>query len=244
MTSQTVSLGSGVGGFGRGVRAVFVGLRRLAGESKMRRLALIPMVITLVAYVAMLVSLWIYTDDIVGLAWARPDDGWLIYVWYALVPVVFIAFTLVLLLLFMTIANLVAGPFWEEMAIHVLKGRGVDTQDTGFVKPTIYELARGLCFAIPAGICTLIGFIPVVGLPFGIAGTAIAWLGWASWALNPSLIATGHSWRQQVGSVFRDPMVFAGTGVVVGLSLFVPLLGLVSLPSAMIGLSELYADAT
>lgn len=241
MTASTRTLGSGLGGFASGVGAVFAGLSRLLRESRMRRLALVPMAMSVVAYLGAIVSLAIFSDDILGLAWAQPAEGWLLYAWYVLVPIVFLAATVVLLLLFLTVANLVAGPFWEKMALLVLKDYGVPAKDAGLVKGTVFELVRGLCFFFPAVICALIGFIPVVGLPFTIMGTAAVWLGFASWAINPTLIATGHSLKQQLGYVFVSPMVMAGVGTVIGLSLLVPVLGLVSLPSAMIGVTELYA---
>ena len=146
-----------------------------------------------------------------------------------------------MILLFTTVAEAVGGPFYDKMAIHVLDRHAVSSREPGLIEGTVPDILRSLLFVIPAGVCWLLGFIPVVGIAFWVLGGAIVWLGFASASVNPSLMVTGHKLGGRVSFVFRFPFTMLGMGGVIALSMLVPLIGLIAIPSSIVGASELVA---
>jgi CysZ protein len=238
--APTVQLGSGPRGFFTGIGAVLKGLSRLVREKSLRGLAVAPLLIAIITYVMALVFSGVYVDDLVSTLWAKPEAGYMLYVWYVLVPVVYVALVAVLALMFVSFAGVISGPFYEKMVNQVLSDHGIKSSDPGIIKGTMYEISRSLVFVVPAMLCALMGLIPVVGVPFIIAGTLIGWLGLASMAMNPTLVATKHSLRQQIRFPVQSLGVMLGVGLVLGVSVVVPVLGLLVLPSAVIGVADLY----
>lgn len=235
-------LSGGVRGFFGGAQAVFVGLGRLIRQKDLRKLAVTPLLITVVTYLVVVVCAAFFTDDLLDAVWQKPTD-WLVYIWYAVVPIIFIAVLAALVLLFVSIAGVISGPFYEAMVTRILKEHSISVKDAGLVKGAVYEISRSMVFLVPTLVCAVIGLIPVVGIPFVIVGTTIGWLGLASMAVNPALVATGNGMGDQISFVFKSVMPMIGVGMILGLSLLVPVLGLLSIPSAVIGVTELYAKA-
>ena len=238
--ASTVRLGSGVRGFFVGVGAVLKGLSRLIREKSLRGLAITPLLISVVVYGLALVFAGFYVDDLVAELWTKPESGYMLYVWYVLVPVVYLALVVVLALMFVSFAGVVSGPFYEKMVTQVLASHGIESADPGIIKGSVYEISRSLVFVVPAVLCAMLGLIPVLGIPFIVVGTLIGWVGLASMAMNPTLVATKHSLRQQVRYPVQSLAVMLGIGTVLGVSLMVPVLGLVVLPAAVIGAADLY----
>src|SRR5687768_7048723 len=115
------SLGSGVLGFFVGVRAVFSGALALTRESELRKLALVPLLITLTTYLAAIVGCVFYADNVLSQIWQQPEQGWLVYVWWGVAILLVIAFSGLLSLLFVSIASVISGPFYEKMAFLILE---------------------------------------------------------------------------------------------------------------------------
>lgn len=230
-----------------GAGAVVWGLFRILQDRRLRRLAMIPLLLTGVLYVILTAALLLYAPDIAEYlwetqAWAR-DTWWETGVYWLVVLAALGAIFVVLLLLFTTVVEIVGGPFLDKMAIRILDGHHIESREPGFIAGTIPDIIRSLLFVIPAAICAPLGFIPVIGIVFWAAGSVIAWLGLASAAFNPALLVTGYKLGGRLRFVFSHFFVSAGLGAVVGLSFFVPLLGLLSIPSALVGASELYAQS-
>lgn len=234
-------LARGATAFFVGVGTVLSGFGRIVRDRRLRGLAVTPVAITMVCYLLVAVTAGVFTPDLLDSIWARPADGWMVWVWYVLVPIIFLALLVVVSLVFVSLAGVVAGPFYEKMVTVVLAEHGRTAEDVGLVKGTGYELVRAVVYVVPAVVCTLIGLVPGIGLPFVVAGTAIGWVGLASTALNPALIATGAPLGEQLRYPWRSMAAMLGVGAVVGLSLMVPLLGLISIPSAVVGTTDLYA---
>ena len=236
-------LGSGIGGIFQGVGAVIGGLFELIRNKRLRSLALIPLIITAVAYVLIVIATIVLAPEVAELAWKQPESGVLHWVWYLLVPIIFVAILAVLVLLFVSIASAVSGPFYEKMVFAILEEHAIAASEVGVIAGAVSEIGRTMVFLVPALACSLIGLVAWIGAPFAAVGTWFGWLGLASMALAPALAVTGFALKDQLKYVKSSVMVLTGVGVVVGLSLFVPVLGLVSIPAAVVGTTELYAKA-
>ena len=90
-----------------------------------------------------------------------------------------------LAMVFVPIATMVSGPFYERMVIEILREHGVDYREVGIFKGLFFEIFRTSVFLGPALGFVILGLIPVIGAPFAMAGIVIGWLGLASTAINP-----------------------------------------------------------
>lgn len=233
----------GVRGFFRGALSVPRGLLIISRAPDLRRLALLPILITAVLWLVTVTATAANAQRLLGLVWARPDGGAALVFWYALLPVLFVLAVVGLALLAVTCAGLVAGPFYDRMAASVLRKRGLRVHDSSFVDGALWELARAMVFVIPAVTCAAIGLIPGVGVPFVGLAAGLSWLGLGSTALSPTLLAAGLPFGARLRALVAAAPILAGAGAVIALSLLVPLLGLLSLPCAVVGAAELWADA-
>ncbi len=220
---------------------MFQGARRIISDVELRRLAAVPLAIATVLYLAFASTIIYFSADILQLVWKRPDHGWLVAVWWILIPVVIVSLIIAMGLLFSTIVEVIGGPFFDRMAIRILEDHGIRAIDPGFVRGSLPDLLRSLIFLSTATTLWLLGLLPAVGLPFAALGMLVSNLGLASSAINPALTVTGVGVRARLRFAFDSFMAMAGMGTVIGFSLMVPLAGLVSIPCAVVGASELYA---
>lgn len=237
----------GIGGFFTGVGAVFWGLGQITGDPRLRRLAVVPLLLTTFLYLVLMAAAvwqgpavvqWVFDS----LHLSR-DVWWQAILFWIAVTVGFLGLLVLLALLFSTVAEAVGGPFYDKMAIRLLDGHGIRTREPGLVEGTVPDIIRSLLFVIPAAVCWPLGFIPGVGVGFWVLGGVVVWLGFASAAVNPALMVTGHALGARVGFVFRYFATMLGLGGVVALAMLVPLLGLIAIPSSIVGASELFARA-
>jgi CysZ protein len=240
---EGVRLRPGIRGFVAGGLSVFRGARRIFSDGDLRRLAAIPLVIAALLYFVLASTIIYFSADVLDFVWKKPDGGLGLAIWWILIPVVIVSMVIAMGLLFSTIVQTIGGPFFDRMAIRVLSLHGVRAKDAGFLRGTLADTLRSLAFLVVATSLWLLGLLPVIGLPFAILGMIISNLGLASSAINPALTATGVGVRARMRYVRHSFMALAGMGTVIGLSLMVPLVGLVSIPCAVVGASELYARA-
>ncbi|MEK7865602.1 MAG: EI24 domain-containing protein [Planctomycetota bacterium] len=241
MAADLSSLPKGIGGFVSGVASVPRGINRLLSDAPLRKLAMIPLLITTVLYIAAIVALFVWGADLLDWAWPKPSDGWLKWLWYVVLPLGIILIVIVIALLFSTVAEAVGGPFYDKMAMRVLEGEGISTRDPGLFRGTIPDMFRSLLFVAAAVGFGVLSFIPVIGLPFAILGTSIAWVGLAAAAVNPALLVTGYGIGGRLRYFLRSYSALAGMGVAIGVVLLVPLAGLIAIPGSVVGASALYA---
>ena len=227
-------------GFFAGVTAVFSGLRLILGDSSLRKLTIIPIVLTGVLYGLFVVSLVTFSDDLLGWLWAPPDSSWLIWLWRLAWVAGMLTLFLIAALLFSTVGEAVGGPFYEQMAIRILSRHGVSVAPAGFVDGTILDVLRSLIFVIPAAFFAILGLIPGLGLPFALLAAGLAWLGFGSGAVNPALLVTGHRFGARLSYVRQHYSTVLGLGAVVAVSLAIPLLPLLSIPCSIAGATDLY----
>jgi uncharacterized protein involved in cysteine biosynthesis len=220
---------------------VFWGLSRILRDRELRRLAVIPLLLTSILYAAMLALTVGFADDLLGRFWQRPE-GWLVLLWWIVLLVSIVATLGMFVLLFSVIVEAIGGPFFDKMAMRVLSDHSIPARDPGFFEGAIPNLFRSLLFLVPAAVCWLIGLIPGIGLPFVAVGALIAWIGFASAAINPALMVTGHTLGQRMRFVFRFFMAMAGLGAVVSFAMLVPFIGLAAIPASIVGATELFAN--
>ncbi|MCB9654326.1 MAG: EI24 domain-containing protein [Deltaproteobacteria bacterium] len=225
-------------GFLLGVRTVFVGLGRLRADPALRRLALVPLILTLLLYAATLGVLPFVVTGLVDWVWARPSEGILVYLWYFAAVLIGLAGFAALALLFTTIVELVGGSFYDRMAVRVLEGYGLPTREPGWWVGTVPDLFRGLFFLGVLGILTAVGWIFP---PLFFLGLVVNWLAFSASCVNAPLLVTQHGARDRFAYLFRSFGTMLGVGAVVQLSLLVPLLGLISIPAAVVGAADLFA---
>lgn len=236
-----MGLSRGPGAFFSGVGAVLFGLRRILGEPALRRLAVVPVLLALGAYLVVGAAGIYFSGDLLEWIWHRPD-GWLQALWYLALVLLVAALGVVGVLLFTTVAETLGGPFYDRMAAAVFTEHGLASKEPSFLTGTVFDLFRSFTFLVPALVFGLLGLIPVVGVPFWVLAFAFAWLGLASSAFNPSLLVTGHGLSARTAFVFRYFFVSLGIGAVVGLAAMVPLLGLIAIPASIVGATELFAQ--
>ena len=227
-------------GFLTGARAVFSGFGIIARDPGLRKLVVIPIALTGLLYLALLGATLVFTDDALGLLWARPDTWWLLPVWYLAWLVGILTLFLIAALLFNTVAEAVGGPFYERMAMTILGRYEVPTEQPTILDGTILDIVRSLLFVVPAAILAVIGLMPAIGLPFTIAGATLAWLGFGATAVNPALLVTGHRFGARLSYVRKHFFTVLGFGGVVAFSLTVPFLPLLAIPCSIAGAADLY----
>jgi CysZ protein len=239
----SVQIPNGVSGFFSGAFAVFRGAGKIISDAELRKLAVIPLLITGALYFVLLVLAIFFADDLLGYLWPQPPEGALRYLWYVLLPFVFAAVLAPFLLLFSSVAEAIGGPFYDRMALRVLSEYSIAGREPGLLRGTVPDFFRSLALAAIGGVCALLGLIPVVGIAFAVAGGVIACIGFAWSAMNSALMVTGLDLGARVRFVFRSFTAMAGIGAVVMASLLVPFLGLLALPAAVVGATDLYARA-
>lgn len=229
----------GMKGFVRGALAVVRGAGRLLSDAQLRRWAAWPVAITGVLYVGLVSLAMVFHGDLLELVWLKPE-GWLVYLWHVVSVLVFLGMVVVLALVFLPIAGVISGPFYEKIALAILARRSIPGRDSGVVEGIVSALARLVLFALPAGVFALLSLIPYIGLPFMALATVFGWLGLAAETCEPTLVAAHHPLRTRLRFVFSGFFPMMGAGMVLGLSLLVPLLPLLTLPAAIVGFAELY----
>lgn len=240
-TRKDRPLPAGVTGVVLGFGAVVAGTKRVLTDRGLRKLAIVPIIITLLVYLLLFGASIFYADDLLDLLWARPSEGWTVYVWYAAWAASLLAAMLVLFLLFATLVEAIGGPFYDKMVIHVLEEKGIPTREPGWIMGTVPDLFRALLLLGLTLVCSVLGIIPIIGLPFSIMGMLLVWFSLALGAINPVLLVTGHSLGSRFTFATRSFGTTMGIGATVALSLFVPLVGLISIPGAVVGAADLYS---
>jgi CysZ protein len=228
-------------GFFAGARAVFSGLGAIARDRELRRLAMLPLAITIFLYVGGLAAGVLLADDALGLLWAKPESGFGLALWYVAVVALVAALVLVLIVTFLAVVNVVAGPFYEKMAERILRLHQVPISSLPFFPALACEIAWSVTFALPAFLLAALSLIPGIGPLFGVAALGLGGVGLASSAVGPALSATGRGYRARLSFVAGSMRLLAGMGIVMSLAILVPVVGLIAIPSAVAGATELLA---
>lgn len=233
----------GVLGLFSGAVSVLWGFQKILRDGRLRALSVVPMVLTVLAYLLVMGATVYFAGDVLAIAWKKPDSAWLVWLWYLVTALMVTGAFAILALLFNTIAEAVGGPFFDKMALHVLGTHGLSGHELGLIEGTVPDLVRSLLFLVPAVICALLGLLPVVGVFFFVVGTGIGWVGLASTAINPALALTRHTLTERLQYTWTHVFTMLGMGAVIALVLAVPLLGVVVIPAGTVGATELFSRA-
>lgn len=210
-------------------------------DRQLRRLTVSPVLLTAVIYTVAL-ALGIFTaDDVLARFWAQPAEGWLVFVWWTAAVLVGAILVLLLVLTFLAVTMVIAGPFYERMAELILDQHRVPRTQTSFVRSAARELAWSITFAIPAVIFGVLALIPGVGIAFAVLSLLVAGFGLATTAVGPALSATGKTYGDRLRFTGSSLPLLAGVAVVMSAGVFVPILGLIMIPSAVVGTTGLLA---
>lgn len=224
-------LGTGVGDLGRG-------LRFLQANPALWRWVVAPAAVTLVLLVGSVVGVAYLAEPIVGWmtsylpAWLERLGGWV------LTAIVIIGLAIAGLLVFVSIAGMIAGPFNE------LLSEAVESRLTGRpgARFSLGELARGLVVGIVHGLRRLVvaliasalvvalGFLPVIGT--AIAAVLGFWLAARATAYDcydAVLSRRALSYRAKLAYLARHRGRSLGLGGAVAALLLVPGLNLIAL---------------
>ncbi len=234
------ALTPGIRGFVVGATSVLLGARRIAADRALRRLLLIPLVLTSLAYLGLVAGGVYLVPRVLAGLWEKPEGVLLGLLWIGVAVLVVVALLAALALVFTTVVETLGGPFYDKMVAHVLSAHAIHVEEPGFFDSTVPDLVRAVVLLVPTA---LFGFLGIFFAPFAFVATFVASIGFASAAINPSLLVTGHDLGARMRYVFRSFGAMLGLGGMMTLSMMVPFLAVVSIPSAMVGVAELYAKS-
>lgn len=237
---QPVSM---VAGFAKGFGYSVLGFK-LAFSKGLRRWTLAPVVINVVVYA---VGAW-------GFVWAvrrvvhgtvGEVDRWYDYVLVVVVGLAaLVLFALLFCFTFALVVNLLAAPFTDilsEKTEALLTGHKLD-EPFGLGR-LVRDILVGIAHAIKLLLCQcivlVVGFIPIVGPPVAVAGTAILL---ALEYMDYCMTRRRMAFRDKRRMAFRSVCKSTGFGVGALLWMVVPGLNLVCVPAAVCGGTALFLD--
>ncbi len=232
--------------FVEGLKAVLDGLRVLGRDGAQRRRAVVPVLLTVLLYAVALGLVGWASDPLLGLLWEEPSPGWRFarVAWLMLRWGLAAALFVVLCFLFVAVLEVVAGPFLDAMASHELRRAGLSPSDTGFVDGGVLEALRALLMAMPLLVFSIAALIPALTVPATLLATGWAWFGLGTGAINPSLVQSGLRMGRRLAFGVRCFPFVMGLGAMTGLCLFVPVLGWLGLPAAVVGAARVWTRHT
>lgn len=232
----------GLVGIVAGLLATPRGALLLMRQPRLRRLAWWPLLLTALAYVALMVLVVLYAGDVLSWLWARPENLWMAGLWWVAVALAGAVLLVLAGACFVTVVGIVAGPFYERLAQRVLESHGRSCVSPSLVDGFTSVLVRLGIFGLPATAVLLIGLVVTALSPVAVplAG-AWVWLGLGLETAEPALALAGYSLRRRLCSVWRCLPLMLGAGAVQGLAFLVPLLPLLTLPAGVAGMAQLVA---
>jgi len=160
-------------GFGYPIRGGMLVLK----TPPLRRLAIAPILLTLLLGVGAIVVFMMWVDDLCGMILGSPEVWYQWVLYYLLATALVVTFLLAALIACVGLANVIAAPFNDVLS------EKVEAEVTGRRSEQPFDLWRlmreGLRGAVHAMlfltvqvVALLVGFIPLVGLPVAVAATA------------------------------------------------------------------------
>ena len=226
---------------GRGAAAVLSGLRALARERVWWPRLVVPVAIALVVYVLTIgLAAW-NASALVARLWPEPEGGALRVVWSVTVVLAVVAVVFVALMSFVLVTTTLSGPVYERMAEDVLRAAGRTVAPTPILAQVLHDVATS---AIVGGVGIVLfvgGLLPGVGLVLGALAVAWTWLGAAYAAASPAMTLVGLGVGARLRTCLRAAPFFVGAGGVIAVLALVPLLSLVVMPAAVLGLTRALA---
>lgn len=211
----------------------FKGIQLLASPG-LRRFVIVPILLNSVLYSLAFVLGYYYLTDVInhfipaGLQWLR----WLLW------PLFFAIFFSLLCFSFMVLANLLAVPFYGQLAaktLSLITGQTITIVELPLARLMWSECKRALYFIIKAVPLLIISMIPGLNL---IA--PVLWLWFSAWSM--ALEYTAYP-MENAGLLFSEQKALlrqvrwgaASFGAVTALALTIPVLNFIVAPAAVVG---------
>ncbi|WP_419993951.1 EI24 domain-containing protein [Streptomyces boninensis] len=239
--------------FRAGLSYLGKGQRWMARHGRWYGFGLLPGLVAFVLFVAALVTLGVFADDIA--AWATPfADGWS-ETWRGVLRGLFMALLLVggialAVLSFTAVTLLIGEPFYEKLSeqVDASEGGAPDDQPRAGLwrelwisaKESLYVLSRALMFTIPL---FFLGFIPVIGQTVIPAiGFAVSGFFLAVELTSVAMQRRGIAVRERLALLRGRKMLALGFGVPLVLLFLIPLVAVFVMPGAVAGATLLVRD--
>ncbi len=241
--------------FAQGFGYPFRAIEYARGHGLMGKVAA-PLFIGALIYLAFLVGMYFFFDDMVQWFWARPDsDSW----WIWLVLPLWYVFTLILrvlllglsMIFFVVVTLVVTAPF------NSLLSERVEFQRLGTPEPSfeVGRTAKDILYAVKdlvlylllfVGVSLgllLLNFVPLFGnVASAILGALFTWMLFALQFLDYPLARRYMKFGAKWKVVRRNLALSSGFGLAVFVALLVPIAGMFLMPFACIGGTLMYSD--
>ena len=207
---------------------------KLLGKAELRKYLLIPVLINFILYGAAFTLGYIYIPSLV----VQFIPSWLSWLEWLIWPLFFISFSIVGFFTFTILANLIASPFYSQLAgktLELISAEDCDIEEQKVAQVIFSEIKR-MGYLISRMLPLLILFIiPGVNLiaPF-------LWALFCAWGMGLEFMAYPlenkgllFSQQKELAKTRRVGVLSFGGLVVIGLS--IPLFNLVVAPAAVIG---------
>jgi len=209
-------------------------------RKELRKFVLIPVLINLLLYSAMLSLGYVY----IGALMAQFIPSWLQWLSWLIYPLFFISFFVVGFFTFTLLANLIAAPFYGGLSAktqQIIRGDAVQIEELALSKVLFSELKRIAYILSRAIPIVIISVIPGLNL---IA--PVLWAVFAAWGMSMEYFAyplenQGLLFKEQREALKTVRVGALSFGGIVMLALTVPLLNIIMPPLAVIS-ATIYRD--
>jgi CysZ protein len=237
-----------IGEFFRGLRAPFRALGLLASAPRLRKLAMLPLVVNMALFaVGVPLVVWLGVH-LIG-TWL-PANGAIESVLRVLLEIVIAAAVIVgSLFLFVVVGNVIAAPFNSALSEAIeehLTGRapaGAPGAFTGAMRGVITALSRLALFLLLYPPILATQFIPVIGILLqpvlaAIYGAFVLSLDFS----DPTFERHLPRFRDRVGHIGRHKARYLGFGLTAVVMAIIPLVNFLLLPVGVAGAALLYLE--
>lgn len=235
---------SAVDQFRQGLSAPLHALRYIAARPSMWKYSLLSGLVTIGIFAILATVGVVFSDDLLGLLWARPDAKLLVVLWWFVVALTGVVLLAAAFAVTLVLAGIVLAPFMDVLSERVETGILDNSVET---KATAASLARDLGTGIAHPLFTLAVYaalmMPVLALNLVpvIGSMAAAGIGVALSAAMLSMEFTDQpqsrrrfKWREKATLVWEQRWTMFGLGVGVQLLMLVPVLDFFLLPIAVV----------
>ncbi len=237
--------------FSLGFSTPLIGLTLILESHRVRRLAIIPFILTLLVFMVglalglpFITSLVApFTAWLVSLLKIKPTSDWAVGLSWVLPVLIWPALAVSLLYLLVVLTRVLVAPFYGLLSEKVLVVRGALEPEKFKLFPWLQinarlfriSIVKAFAFAVLGLILTLLSFIPGVGLFTGFGFMILIGYDVTDYAFE----ALQWSWEQRISFFRANFPAFIGLGAALGLVFLIPGLNFFLLPASVAGAAEL-----
>lgn len=237
--------------FSLGFSTPFVGISLIVGSHSIRRLSIIPFILTLLVFsvglalgLPFITSLVApFTSWIVSAVTSKPTSDFAVGLSWVLPVLIWPSLAIALLYLLVVLSRLLVSPFFSLLSEKVLIVQGgIEPEKFQLVswlklnaRMIRISLVKALAFSILGLVLTVLSFIPGVGLVTGFGFLILIGYDVTDYAFE----ALQWSWEQRIKFFRRNFAAFIGLGTALGLVFLIPGLNFFLLPASVAGAAEL-----